>query len=116
MRKTTRLSACERCKQILQAGRELSCSCGIASLRTEKTLRETGVARGALFHHFRSMTDALVDRFVRTPPRDDLTPLGWAWCRCAAPPLADLPEWNTPEAVWATTQDLLTVREPAARS
>ena len=32
------------------------------------------------------------------------------------PPLADLPEWNTPEAVWATTQDLLTVREPAARS
>jgi len=32
------------------------------------------------------------------------------------PPLADLPDWNTPEAVWATTQDLLTVREPAARS
>ena len=32
------------------------------------------------------------------------------------PPLADLPDWNTPEAVWATAQDLLTVREPAARS
>ncbi|WP_287416700.1 TetR/AcrR family transcriptional regulator [Oceanithermus sp.] len=32
------------------------------------------------------------------------------------PPLADLPEWSTPEAVWATAKDLLTVRETAARS
>lgn len=32
------------------------------------------------------------------------------------PPLAELPEWNTPEAVWATVQDLLRARTPAPRS
>ncbi len=31
------------------------------------------------------------------------------------PPLADLPEWSSPETVWATARDLLGIRQPALK-